>query len=68
MKLSESQWKAIQICIQSVVTALLLMAQSLLSGCVSADNGSTVTIDKDTNIEIPISIPDGVFDNRGFYE
>lgn len=62
MKLNENQWKAIQICIQSVVTALLLMAQTLLSGCVSADNGSSVVVDKQTEISVPINIPEGVFD------
>lgn len=62
MKFTESQWKAIQICIQSIVTALLLLAQSLLSGCVTADNGSSITVDKNTQVEIPINIPQGAFD------
>lgn len=55
MKLSESQWKAIGICIQSVITALLLLVQSLLSGCVTADNGSV--IDHRTEVNIPINVP-----------
>lgn len=59
MKITESQWKAIGICIQSVVTALLLLAQSLLTGCVSADNGSSVNVDKTVEINIPVNVPDG---------
>lgn len=61
MKITESQWKAIGICIQSVVTALLLLAQSLLTGCVSADNGSSVNVDKTVEINIPVNVPDGGF-------
>lgn len=57
MKLSESQCKAICICIQSVVTALLLLAQSLFTGCVSADNGSSVNVDKTVEINIPVNVP-----------
>lgn len=58
MKISESQWKAIQIFAQSVITAALLFLQTLLSGCVSADNGSSVTVDKQTEINIPVNIPE----------
>lgn len=57
MKLTDNQWKALQICIQSIITALLLFAQSFLTGCVSADGGSQITIDKQTEISIPIEIP-----------
>lgn len=65
MKFTDSQWKAIQICIQSIVTALLLLAQSLLASCVSADNGSIVNIDKDTDISVPITIPYPFIDMNG---
>lgn len=58
MKLSESQWKALQIFAQSVITAALLFIQSLLGGCVSADNGASVTVDKQTEINIPVNIPE----------
>lgn len=58
MKISESQWKAIQIFAQSVITAALLFLQTLLSGCVSADNGASVTVDKQTEINIPVNIPE----------
>lgn len=61
MKITESQWKAIGICIQSVVTALLLLAQSLLTGCVSAYNGSSVNVDKTVEINIPVNVPDKEF-------
>ena len=56
-KLTDSQWKALQICIQSIITALLLFVQSFLTGCVSADNGSNVYVDKNTEISVPINIP-----------
>lgn len=58
MKLSESQWKALQIFAQSVITAALLFLQSLLTGCVSADNGASVHVDKQTEINIPVNIPE----------
>lgn len=58
MKISESHWKAIQVLAQSVITAVLLFLQTVLSGCVSADNGSSVNIDKQTEITIPVNIPE----------
>lgn len=58
MKLSEAQWKALQIFAQSVITAALLFLQTLLGGCVSADNGASVTVDKQTEINIPVNIPE----------
>lgn len=58
MKLSEGQWKALQVFAQSVITAALLFLQSLLGGCVSADNGASVTVDKQTEINIPVNIPE----------
>lgn len=58
MKLSEAQWKALQIFAQSVITAALLFLQTLLGGCVSADSGASVTIDKQTEINIPVTIPE----------
>lgn len=58
MKLSESQWKALQIFAQSVITAALLFLQSLLGGCVSADNGASVIVDKQTEINIPVNVPE----------
>lgn len=57
LKFSDSQWKALQICIQSIITALLLFVQSFLTGCVSADNGANVYVDKNTEINIPVNIP-----------
>lgn len=56
-KLTDSQWKALQICIQSIITALLLFVQSFLTGCVSADNGGNVYVDRNTEITVPVNIP-----------
>lgn len=59
MRFSELQWKAFQIFAQkSVIIAAMLFLQSLLGGCVSADNGASVTVDKQTEINIPVTIPE----------
>ncbi len=57
MKLNAKQVEALKICIQAIITALLLFVQSLLGSCVSADNGGIVNIDKQTEINIPIELP-----------
>lgn len=55
MKLTENQCKAIQTCIQTVVTALLLFIQSFyFSGCVSNKDG---TINQNNDFSVPIIVP-----------
>lgn len=58
MKLTENQCKAIQTCIQTVVTALLLFIQSFyFSGCVSNKDG---TINQNNDFSVPIIIPNSL--------
>lgn len=55
MKLSENQSKAIQTCIQTVVTALLLFIQSFyFSGCISNKDGQ---ITQNNDFSVPIIVP-----------
>lgn len=55
MKLTENQAKALQTCIQAVVTAILLCIQSFFfSGCISNKDG---TINQNNDFSVPIIIP-----------
>lgn len=58
MKLSENQCKAIQTCIQTIVTALLLFIQSFyFSGCISNKDG---TINQNNDFSVPIYVPNNL--------
>lgn len=56
MKISPKVMEALKVFIIAIVTAALVFLQSVFAGCVSADNGASVKIDKDTNVNVPIEL------------
>jgi len=56
MKISPKVMEALKVFITAVVTAALVFLQSVLVGCVSADNGASVKVDKNTNVNVPIEL------------